>query len=635
MTNKFIISPEGFMEFNPDHPASQQARSSKKRVITGVFNEEDLSEATAAGLAPHPNAVQAYQLMKSDSYLSQLGVPKKISKEAFLQQAYAVSAKYKMSSGMSAKLLMLKDFAMHFKIDDSGSMQGARWESVKIRLTKLFELLQFVQTGPITISFLNRWESYTIKRDGKSPTEFLSEANKTIADIFSKQPDGSTPIFHNLGGMLSRAKGKKTSHYLFTDGSPSGHGFGEDGFSPREEIEAIENLLLNRQTQVAQNNPVAFCCVSENPDDTAWMHETEERACRPGKPGYVSAVQNFVAERREVRNDQGMGFDYDEAEWLAATLIAAHDPNCMDALDQHAPFTKATLEEKEGRSLTEVEYRRYFMMHPLAMWLFAEDYQSFLTTPIANQIPSVNIYDTELANQVTRNFTNSASTTNNLAAENQAIGIAEKTVLFILRRERPANLIKAREAFWQKDCTALERQILSADLRAGRETQGDAWSVYLYSKKLTCSWEAFVREHEVQIVAGLLENGDNATQLPSAPLPANIREPEANGNSSYEAVTKPQAVPTASNATLPPPLYTQYNDPNAQLPAQGLPVLVMYQPYLAANDPTQALLQQQQQDAYSRPSQAGMYGAQQRRSKSTTEPQTRSQGKQGCPCSVM
>jgi len=371
----------------------------------GVYNYA--SAEPVVGQPLHKSVQSAVDKMKSETYANAFGTAQPVNGDALFQGLSDIFNQQEIPLGLMNKLLNLDGYSMHFKIDDSGSMtsssslprknassymQGVgdtrkemltRWEEAENRLHILFDLISFVPTGSITLSFLNRREMIILDRAQKSPEEFAAYAHDKIKATFGTRPAGETPIHRNMQNMLQQAlpnqNARTTMHYLLTDGEPSG---GE------EEIRNIKELLKKRN---AQCNPFTFLCCSNDPGHTDWMHELEEVA-----PS-VAALRNFLAEKDEVLKDQGSAFRYTYGFWLLANIAAAVNPNDLDAMDQHAPLTKLTIENLYGREITEAEYRRYFDKHPNANRVFGPDYELFLTCEIARQIPSVAYFDRVLA----------------------------------------------------------------------------------------------------------------------------------------------------------------------------------------------------------------------------------------------
>lgn len=77
-------------------------------------------------------------------------------------------------------------------------------------------------------------------------------------------------------------------------------------------------------------------------------------------------------------HDQGPAFPYTKGLWLLSNIIAALNPDDLDALDESIPFTKYTLDELLGRNHTVEEYAYYFRHNPHSSQ-FRDLYESFLT----------------------------------------------------------------------------------------------------------------------------------------------------------------------------------------------------------------------------------------------------------------
>lgn len=330
-----------------------------------------------------------------------------------LQQIFA---HYQIPIGLISKLVSLQGAALHFKIDDSSSMKEpsnlhydhacdytkdqirrrrmlSRWEEAQDRMHTVIELLAYIPTGPITLSFFDRSSAgkrITLKRSGKTPAEFLNEAHQAIAALFSCEPHGNTPIFINMSNMFYEAlNSNRTLHYLLTDGEPSR---GEC------EIAEIKTLL---QTRNAAKNPFTFLGCSNDPKDYEWMHEMEEVA------KYVASIPDFIDAFKEVQNNHGRKFPYNRGIWILCNLAAASNPQDLEALNKHTPLSKPTLDQFMGRVITDTEYNCYFYTHPLAhRQLFHPDYKLFKTCLDASEISSVKVFQAVLEQELSEDIEN-------------------------------------------------------------------------------------------------------------------------------------------------------------------------------------------------------------------------------------
>merc|ERR1712087_60286 len=182
--------------------------------------------------------------------------------------------------------------------------------------------------------------------------------------------------------------GVSISRYFFGDGLPNGG---------RRAIQEIVRMVKNRQDP--SMNPVTFISCTNEDEAVEWMKECEEVA------PYCSESDDFGDESREVLGDQGEALPYTRGFWLICQLVAAMNPDDLDAMDESVPFTKQTLDNLLGLTSTEETYRHYFHHYELAQrsrriedstdaikknikW----EYQQFLTTPVAKDIPQVKAF---------------------------------------------------------------------------------------------------------------------------------------------------------------------------------------------------------------------------------------------------
>jgi hypothetical protein len=79
---------------------------------------------------------------------------------------------------------------------------------------------------------------------------------------------------------------------------------------------------------------------------------------------FTAEIDDYIAEKAEVLNDQGPAFPYTRGLWLVSQLVAAVNPHDLDAMDESLPFSKYTLDELLGRKHTDEEYKYYFDRNP-------------------------------------------------------------------------------------------------------------------------------------------------------------------------------------------------------------------------------------------------------------------------------
>jgi hypothetical protein len=124
---------------------------------------------------------------------------------------------------------------------------------------------------------------------------------------------------------------------------------------------------------------------------------------------YCSESDDFKDEAEEVLRDQGAALPYSKGFYLVGALVAAMNPDDLDAMDESVPFTKATLDNLLGIQHNEESYRHYFNCFMEAQnnrrvegpsdnlkkntkW----NYPDFLQAPVASQIAAVQDFKAKL-----------------------------------------------------------------------------------------------------------------------------------------------------------------------------------------------------------------------------------------------
>ncbi|GKY92134.1 hypothetical protein MPSEU_000184800 [Mayamaea pseudoterrestris] len=327
--------------------------------------------------------------------------------DTMVDELGAVLGKYEVPIGLMNKLMMLSEFqSLEFIIDDSGSMQclsdtidkvtrkpNTRWMEAKERLKEMLEILAYVPFNQIGIEFLNRKDRISLTRQGRDPHTFLADAYQQVDAVFARGPMGTTPALEKLQDSFIRGQGASIARYFFGDGTPNG---GE--MAKRE----IINILKNRQNPA--ENPMTFLSCTNEDQEVEWMKDAEEVA------PYCSESDDFADEAAEVMRDQGAALPYTRGFHLICQLVAAMNPEDLDAMDESVPFTKTTLDNILGVQLNEESYRQYFNEFVKAQrarqiegpsdnlkksmqW----NYDEFRRASIASQIPAVKQFKQQIA----------------------------------------------------------------------------------------------------------------------------------------------------------------------------------------------------------------------------------------------
>ena len=117
---------------------------------------------------------------------------------------------------------------------------------------------------------------------------------------------------------------------------------------------------------------------------------------------FCSESDDFADEAAEVMRDQGAALPYTRGFHLICQLVAAMNPDDLDAMDESVPFTKTTLDNLLGFQTNEESYRQYFnefvkaqrarriegksdKLKKSMQW----SYDDFRRAPVASQIPAV------------------------------------------------------------------------------------------------------------------------------------------------------------------------------------------------------------------------------------------------------
>ena len=304
--------------------------------------------------------------------------------------------------------MMLSEFhALEFIIDDSGSMQCAtdsnhpvtqlpmsRWEEAQLRIKEMIEVLAYVPVRQIVVEFLNRRDQIILIRQGRAPASFIQHAYVLIDEKFARLPDGTTPAMEKIQESLIIGQGKSIARYFFGDGMPDG------GVRAQDEI---INILRHRENP--EGNPITFISCTNEDDQVAWM-KYADKLCP-----YCSESDDFQYERLQVLRNQGAALPFTKGFHLVCTLVAAMNPDDLDAMDDSVPFTKNTFDNLLGIQHPEESYRYYFdcfveaqrarkvegrsdQLKENVQW----NYFEFLHAPVAKYIPQVQQVKQQLRN---------------------------------------------------------------------------------------------------------------------------------------------------------------------------------------------------------------------------------------------
>lgn len=127
----------------------------------------------------------------------------------------------------------------------------------------MFDILSYVPTKGIQMTFMTTKDVLTFDQHGKTPQQFQIEAHQIISDTFASLNYGVTPTKRILTSSLQDAEvhpEHPTSHYLLTDGVPS-------DCSPSD----LAKLMCKRKNP--ERNPITLISCTNVDSEAAWMKE--------------------------------------------------------------------------------------------------------------------------------------------------------------------------------------------------------------------------------------------------------------------------------------------------------------------------------------------------------------------------
>ena len=409
MVKKFIQDANNRTIKNPAHPANQPtsnqaaSSSSNSAAIPVITNLDDMVETFAdMNIATPASTALAAEVVQSDAFSNALNVN---DPDQALDALSEYFERFEIPLGLLDKLLHLMRYKLTFILDDSGSMRNpsdvlraeamseqmraqfaaspaassssyassssakrvrtdpkmTRWEEMQDRMHALVDVLAYIPCKPITITFLNRTDTITLDHAGKTPEQFKQEAHARIAAIFTSNPSGYTPIYNKLQQAFNAANEDSPSMiYLITDGCPYGGPQDRSGFNTELQV---GNLIKHRRNP--ECCPLTIIGCGED-GDLEWTTKIDDEA------KYVAQLDDYRSEAAEVLQKQGPGLPFTRGFWMICQLVAAINPNDLDAMDEKLPFSKHTLSNLMGYPLTPADYSRYWDQNP-----FKNSYQQY------------------------------------------------------------------------------------------------------------------------------------------------------------------------------------------------------------------------------------------------------------------
>lgn len=413
---KKYVKINGVMKLNPEYkrwkaaqggaPATTvQSSAHALPIVSSMEDHEKLNEACTASGEPEINLSESTNATIEMMQEPEISLEAGMTPDTMVDELGAMLVKYEVPMGLVNKLMMISEFdSLEFIIDDSGSMSLdtdsngpdgrplTRWQEAHMRLKEIVEILAYVPFQRIGIEFLNRRDRIELAREGRDPKAFLRHAFAEIDMAFARGPTGTTPALEKLQESLIRGQGARISRYFFGDGVPNG------GLAAQKEI---CNIVANREDP--DGNPITFISCTNEDSAVEWMKDCEEVAA------YCSESDDFRDEAAEVLRDQGAALPFSKGFHLVCQVVAAMNPDDLDAMDESVPFTKQTLDNLLGIEHNEESYRHYFNCFVDAQRKRVVEgpsdsvkknmrwsYIDFLRAPVAKDIPQVQQFKRQL-----------------------------------------------------------------------------------------------------------------------------------------------------------------------------------------------------------------------------------------------
>jgi hypothetical protein len=298
---KKFIFVDGVMKLNPAYgagpaggpakppppPTEQLAVVSTMDDIMGSQEAQKLQTGKEGKLAD--SMVSSFEIMMDEDYLKQFHATTDLNGNALIEQLSLYFARYETPIGLLNKILALVQYKLDFILDDSGSMmcdsdvkmsEGCehvkknvtfdsntlmtRWQEAEHRLHIFIDIISFVPTKGIKVSFMNSSRVLELSQDGKTPDQFKAYAHDLIHTTMTTttRPYGGTPTYRVLSSAFNEAT--TSAHpimiYFFTDGVPSDRS-----------AEDVSKMVVNRPNP--QRTPLTFLTCTDKDSEAQWMKD--------------------------------------------------------------------------------------------------------------------------------------------------------------------------------------------------------------------------------------------------------------------------------------------------------------------------------------------------------------------------
>jgi hypothetical protein len=295
VVEKKFIFVNGVMKPNPNYkgagvtaaPTEQLQVVSTMEEVTESCAAQEEQTGSAGQLAS--SMVASLDIFTGNDYLQSLHVTDNVEGGTLIDQLSTYFARYETPIGLLNKILALQMYVLVFIVDDSGSMSLAtdvflkdgcdyvkgnesfapttkmtRWQEAENRLHIFIDIISFVPTKGIRVSFMNSSTVLELSQDGKTPDQFKANAHNLIHTTMTTttKPYGRTPTYRVLSAAFANASNSKVPHniYFFTDGVPSDR-------TPEE----VCKLVVSRPNP--QHTPLTFLTCTDETSEAQWMKD--------------------------------------------------------------------------------------------------------------------------------------------------------------------------------------------------------------------------------------------------------------------------------------------------------------------------------------------------------------------------
>jgi hypothetical protein len=225
--------------------------------------------------------------------------------QPFNQNKLNIFQKYEISKNMSLRLEILNSFKIVFVFDDSSSMTKIDL-NLSVR-TRWDELLKFASISIELANLYNQEDGCDIYFFNREPVR-KTKTKKQLDDIFSTEPMGTTTMLETLKRIyndhLNNNNNKKLLILIATDGEPT-------DYSGQSKIDEFKQFLINRPNNVYTT--IVAC--TDDLDSIGYLNNLDNKLPR------FDVVRDYKNEMKEIRNKQGVQFQFSYGDYITKTLI--------------------------------------------------------------------------------------------------------------------------------------------------------------------------------------------------------------------------------------------------------------------------------------------------------------------------